>query len=260
MPTLLDLQRNFAAAMTGGDPGAIAAAVVADAPGAAARLQIYRNHFSVTLVEALEATYPVLRRLVGAEYFTRAARRFIRTAPPAGPCLFEYGQAFPDHIAQEPGAAPLVYLRDVGRLEWAVNAAYHAADAPRLAATALADLPVARLLEVRLTLQPSCRLVSSPYPIDRIWKVNQSCGGGDGETVDLAAGGVRLFVYREREEVGWQKLAAGEFAFVRALAVGANLQEAAAAAAEIGNGFDIPAFVAACLDAGVFSAFTLPPS
>jgi hypothetical protein len=259
VPSLLDLQREFAAAVVGGDLAAAAATVVADAPSAEARLRIYRNHFTVTLIDALAATYPVLRRVVGAGFFDAAARRFVRHNPPSGPCLFEYGQAFPDYIASLPAAAPLVYLRDVGRLEWAINVSYHAADVSALAVVEFADLPPTRLLEARLGLHPSCQLLASPYPIDRIWKVNQVCGD-DVEAVDLAEGGVRLLVYRAGEDVGWQKFSPGEFAFLRAIAFGASLGEAAATATEVGNGFDATALVASCLTAGVFSTLTFPPS
>ncbi len=71
---LHDLQHRFAAAVISGDAAGIAAAIVDDAPGAAARLGIYANHFRVTLIDALAATFPVVRQLVGDGFFRTAAR------------------------------------------------------------------------------------------------------------------------------------------------------------------------------------------
>ena len=95
MPTLHDLQGRFAAALIGGDAAAVAGSIIDDAPGAAARFGIYANHLRVTLIGALAATFPVVRQLVGDPFFRAVAGRYVREAPPAHPCLFEYGNGFP---------------------------------------------------------------------------------------------------------------------------------------------------------------------
>ena len=59
----------------------------------AARLAIYRHHVSATLTEALEATYPVVVRLVDRRFFAYAADQFIRRHPPTGPCSSSTGGA-----------------------------------------------------------------------------------------------------------------------------------------------------------------------
>ena len=61
---LPERQREFAAALTGGY-SAIAEKVIGDAIPAESRVQVYLNHFRVSLLEALAATFPVTRALVG---------------------------------------------------------------------------------------------------------------------------------------------------------------------------------------------------
>lgn len=171
MLKLHELQDRFAAAVIDSDCSRVAESIIDDAPGAAARVGIYANHFRVTLIDALAATFPVIRQLVGEAFFQAVARRYVREEPPAQPCLFAYGGGFPAFLARLPEARPLPYLADVACLEWAINEAWHAPDAPAVDAEVAAGLIAVRFSDLCLRLHPSCRLVASPFPIDRIWQV-----------------------------------------------------------------------------------------
>src|SRR5262245_15626065 len=118
MPTLPELQAGLAAAILHEDARPVAALIAPDGLSPAARVQVYSHHGLASLAEALEATYPVVSRLVDRRFFAFAADRFIRDQPPAGPCLFEYGAAFPDFLRTFPPCAGHPYLPDVARLEW----------------------------------------------------------------------------------------------------------------------------------------------
>lgn len=158
MPSLLELQRHLAAAVVSDDPQPAAASIVDDAPGAAARLGIYINHFRVTLIDALAAAFPVVRQLVGEPFFDAAARRYVRENPPVDPCLVAYGDGFPGFLARLPEAASLPYLSGVARLEWAIHQAWHAPDAPSMGRDAAASvLAAADEADVHVRLHPSCR-------------------------------------------------------------------------------------------------------
>ena len=122
MPALPELQQSFAAAILAGDMAPLAAEIAPVRLGAARRAAIYRNHFAISLGEALAATFPVLQRLVGEAYFAQAADRFVAAAPPTSPVLFEYGEAFPSYLAGRAGADAFAYLVDVGAFEWAIQA------------------------------------------------------------------------------------------------------------------------------------------
>jgi len=79
-----ELEHDFAAALLGGPEDLVVAQIQADGLDPAARLAIYRHHVLATLTEALEATYPVVVRLVDRRFFAYAADQFIRRPPPAG--------------------------------------------------------------------------------------------------------------------------------------------------------------------------------
>lgn len=241
MPALHDLQQGIGGAVTGnGDGAAVLPCIVDDGPGAAARLAVYANHYRVTLIDALAATFPVTARLVGCDFFRAAARRHVRETPPRQPVLCEYGADFPDFLAELQETATVPFLADVARLEWAINAAWHAPD-PR---PAYSSDPAA------LRLHPSCRLVVSPFAVDDVWQAHQE-DEGDLAAIDVHRGPVRLLVGRNPDDtVGWIRLPEAETAFAAGLIEGADLADALTRARAADPAFDAVPFVAALIDSG----------
>lgn len=224
MPSLPELQRDLVASLSGRVSPALLAMVEPDGLDPADRLQVYANHFRLSLVEALGATFPVVRRLLGEDCFGQVARRFARTWPPRSPRLVARGGCFPSFLATQPQLAGLPWLRDVARLEWALNEARHADDPPpagRLEPDMLGD-PT----RLAFATAPCVRFVASRWPVDQIWRANQ--GDDRGEPVALEARGARLLVLRDADdEVGWLPLPHAAFVFTRAIAAGHSLSVAA---------------------------------
>jgi len=238
MPPLRELQAAFREALLGGPSEAAAAHILGDGLRPKARLDIYRHHVFTTLTAALEATYPVVCRLVHERFFGYAADQYIRAHPPAGPCLFEYGSSFPAFFADFEPCRHLRYLPDVARLEWALNAATHAEQSAALDPMVLSQLPAEDLPGLTLRLDPSLALLSSTWPIDRIWRVNQP-GADPNVTVDLGSGGVSLEVRRLGDDAVFHHLDRATHVFRRALSRGDRLAEAAEAALEKNGAFDL---------------------
>ena len=229
MPSLRELESSFGRALLGDADDALLDLIEGDGLAPAARLRIYRNHVLVTLTDALEATYPVVCRLVDERFFRYAADQYIRAYPPAVPCLFEYGESFAGFLAGFDPCRHFEYLPDVARLEWAINRALHADDAAALDAARLGEIPADRIGGVTLALHPSISFLSSPWPVDRIWRANQPDADPDA-TVSLDAGGARLEVRRLGEDVVFRSLDAASYALRTALARGDCLEHATEAA------------------------------
>jgi hypothetical protein len=242
---LLEVQREFRAAMLDDDAGPVAGRVCADGLEASARLAVYRHHVVSSLTAALESTYPVVTRLVDARFFHFAADRYIRTHPPASPCLFEYGAALADFLAEFEPSRRLAYLPDVARLEWAMNVARHAPDAVPIGRAALARRP-------RAALHPSVTLLQSPWPIDALWRANQPDASDD--RVDLDAGGVRLQIWRAGDDVLFRALSPAAFVLREAIARTGSLEDAAAEALALDAGLDLAAHIVGVLDEEVLIA------
>ena len=253
MPLALrDLQAAFAAHVTGGDRADLVAAVAGDTIPAAARLNVYRHHVFESLGTALAATFSTVLALVGTDFFRDLARAFVRHALPLQPVLSEYGADFPAFITGYQAARNLPYLADVGRLDWALNLAFHAPLGGRLKAEDLSAVPVERLPSMAIALAVGAVLVSSRYPLDRIWAASQP--GATSETVDLNSGAANLLVLRRPDDAGFVSLSAGEAAFVAALAEAMSLEQAAGRAFEADPAFELSTSFARLLALGAFAA------
>jgi hypothetical protein len=160
-----DPQSAFCAALRGG----AAPRVTARGRDAAHRIAIYRNGMVSGLADALAATYPVTRELVGGEMFRAAAVAHARAARPSSPVLHRWGDGFADLLATLPGLAPYRYVPEVARIEFARVAATHAADAPPLDPATLAAVDPEAL---RLAPHPAAQLVATPHGGLAAWRAS----------------------------------------------------------------------------------------
>ena len=196
-------------------------------PRPSKRFGVYRNNVAGALVEALAVRYPVAQRLVGEEFFHAMARDYALRNLPRSPVLIHYGAGFPDFIAGFGPASSLPYLADVARLDSSHWESYHAQDANPAPQSAFADLSPSTLANVRFTLLPSVRLLSSSFPIVAIWRTNTE--DAEVQPVDMASAEDAL-VARPEMAVEVTTLPAGAATFLSALRDGKPLSEAVAAA------------------------------
>ena len=73
------------------------ASVFPEAPGPEFAA-VYRNGFLRSCVEALRASYPVVNKIVGADYFDQLAREYVEIKPPERATFIDYGDDFPEFI------------------------------------------------------------------------------------------------------------------------------------------------------------------
>ncbi|QRQ85876.1 HvfC/BufC N-terminal domain-containing protein [Cupriavidus oxalaticus] len=225
-PTLLELQRAIGRGLLHGADDDLAALVVADGLAPEARLAVYRNTATGTLVTALRLTYPAVHALVGAEFFEGAARLFIEDSPPQSAWLDAYGETFPEFLARLPQAASLAYLPDVARLEWAVGNVLHGPDAAPLALDRLARLEAAEPGEVCFRPHPAVRLLQSRFPVDAIWRAVLNHDDDAMAAIDLNAGPVWLWVRRSASGVAIDRSTESQWRFTAALFDGRALHTA----------------------------------
>ena len=136
------------------------------------RYNVYRNNIAVSLGEALTTGFPVIAKLLGAQNFDGIAAIYLRAHPPQSPLMMQYGQDFPDFLAGFAPLAHLGYLADVARLELALRASYHAADAQAIDPAVLQTIAPETLMAAHITLAPAVRLLRSDWPIYDIWRYN----------------------------------------------------------------------------------------
>lgn len=200
-----------------------------DPQEAARRFAVYRNNVAHSLSRALAARYPVIERLLGAEYFSALAAVYLPAHPPRSPVLLAFGAEFPEFLAAFPPLARLPYLRDVARIEAARGLAYHAADAAPVAAARLAQAATAPGA-ARLRLHPSVQVLRADYAARSIWAANQP--GAAFKVEDAARPEISLVLRDATDRLLVLPATPGDAAMIEALARGATLLQAAAEAAE----------------------------
>jgi hypothetical protein len=240
-PSLLELQARFARELV--------------AEGACdERLAVYRRNLRANYRNALRATYPVVAALVGEVFFDAAVDAFVAADPPKAGDLNVYGGSFAGFLDAYAPAASLAYLPDVARLEWALDEAGRAVDlAPRPHALlqGLHALGAEAAARARFALHPACRLVRCAYPAFAIWRFHQEPGR---DLPDVARRPEALLVRCEPERLAVERLADGEAAWLRTLASGAALEEAAQAAIDCDAAFDLGAVLRARIADGTLAA------
>lgn len=217
------------------------------------RYNVYRNNLVASLIQVLEARYPVVRRLVGDDFFRGLGRLYVEAHLPRSPVLAEFGGVLPVFLESFAPAQELPYLADIARLEWAQHLAYHAADALPLAPGDLASVAAATIPRLRFTLHPSAGVVASPFPIVSIWETNRR--DDEVEPIRLDQGPETALIVRPALDVETRKAPPGTEAFVDALGKGLTLTEAAGYARARNDHFNVQMVLATVIEAGALAGY-----
>jgi hypothetical protein len=163
-------------------------------------IDVYRNNYRGNLHDALAGAYPVIKQLVGDDFFRMLALRFIEHYPSRSANLHHYGAELSDFIARFEPAQELVYLSDTATLEWACHCAYFVNDEPLFELGQLAQFTSGQHPNLVFSLHPATRMVRSQYPIDSIWLAHQPGAERDFH-IDLNSGSCIALVCRKLNKV-----------------------------------------------------------
>lgn len=239
-----------------GFQGAFADAVLGhgDAFATQPAFAVYRNTVMSGWVDALQANYPAVARLVGAEWLRGAALAYALQHPARDARLVLYGSEFPAFLAACEAARDLPYLAGVASLDRAWTEAHVAADAVS-DASFLASLPQEEFAALRVTVHPAARWAwFDELPVFTIWR-RQRVDEPAASELDWHGEGALLT--RPGETVQWRSATPAECAFLDACAApaGALLADAAAATLAAKPQADLATLFAGLLQAG---ALTFP--
>lgn len=257
MSELAAFQDAFSAALFDPELGAPSVSVelgglgVSCGFGAQPGFAVYRNTVTKGCIDALQANYPAVARLVGEEWFRAAALVHVRAEPPGSPVLLDYGAGFARFIEAFAPAAELPYLADVARLDRYWSEAHVAADDPVLAPAAISALTPAQLEGTRLRLHAAARW--QPFdtqPIFTIWQRNRNADDNQSEIEWL---GEAALITRPHGAVEARRIDAAACKFLDACAAGETLAGAALAALTADPQTDLAQLMALLLEAGAFS-------
>jgi len=234
MPSLRDTQTAFCAAILSGEADSMLQLVRDEGITAEQRIQIYRNNNRMASLATLQATYPVIERLGGADWFRQSATQYQIRFPSRSGDLQYLGEKYPDFLRAYLADTDYAYFADVAALEWAYQVVLTAAE------RASADLGMLRTVapqdyeRLLFVPRPAVRMVESQYPIFAIWQANQPSAVEPDFQIRLDAGPSRVLLMRRTDHVELRELPEGTYHLMRQFQLGATLGSAAiSTAAEI---------------------------
>jgi hypothetical protein len=168
---------------------------------------VYRNTVMKGCIDALQANYPVVARLVGEEWFRGAAAIYVRKFPPRVPMLIDYGADFALFLESFPPAAELPYLPAVARLDRFWTECHAARD----------EAPVQKPGTFPLRVHPAARWAWFELPAYSIWSRTRA---GDADLGEIAWRAEGALITRPEDAVRWMELDAAGCAMLDACARG----------------------------------------
>lgn len=256
MTSLSEQQRCFAAALFDSKHDVEPLLRATSNGTVASGLAIYRNNVYSNYRNSLSHSYPVLVRLVGVDYFRLLSDAYIAATPSRSGDVRVYGSGFADLLQAHEVTLQLPYLPDVARLEWSCQHVLAQPRSPAPELRSLSQLDASRYKQLRAELNPAAALLASPYPVLRIWQVNQPDHVGDA-SVDLAQGAAHMLVLRHADTVSVLDLDAAEYAFLSTLQQGLRWGEALQTALALCPDFDLGSCLLRHVNNGAISRFTL---
>lgn len=225
-------------------------------------LGAYRANAAANAARALEAAYPTVQALIGADDFRRLAREHWLQAAAACGDLAEWGGALGDWLEAHPALADWPYLGDCARLDWAVHRCERAADAA-LDAGSIARLGDTEPQHLHLELRPGVSVLRSRWPVVMLHEAHHQADPtlALAAVRDALANGVGecALVSRSEAGTGWRaqvhRVDAATVAWTERLRAGDALTEALSALgdgthATGGTAFDLAGWLASALREG----------
>lgn len=204
-------------------------------------LAVYRHAYRARLAEALADNYTVLARALGDEGFDALAQAYVAAHPSRHPSIRWFGHELAGFMAAaDEDLVPHAGLVDIARMDWALRAAFDAAEAELLEAAALAALGPDDWAALVLRLHPSVQRVPLTHAVEPAWRLLREwapeAGDEQPELPEPVPHEHVLLAWRQQGETRWRSLEPLEAALLAAVAEAASFaQLCERAAAELGD-------------------------
>ena len=171
MSRLPEIQEDFQSFLLGNGAEAIERHVVGtETVPVATRLAIYGDGYTSRLIEALEANFPILGKLLGEADFHTLGTAYVGSHPSPFFSIRYYGNGLARFLASEPAYAGVPVLAELASWEWAMTEVFDAADADPIGTQALARVAPDQWAQLRFDWHPSLRRLALAWNAPQIWK------------------------------------------------------------------------------------------
>ncbi len=157
-----------------GDASAIERWIAIEEPRRARlRLGAYVGGYPARIHEALCEAYPALRHVIGEGTFWNLVDRYRPSVPAGSYSLADVGVDLPSFLVADEIADRFAFAPDLTRLEWAVQAAFHATLGVPFDPSPLAVWTPEQWEAAVLEFRSDVALVDSRWPIVEVWNVRE---------------------------------------------------------------------------------------
>jgi len=201
-----------------------------------ANLVIYQNNILSNFTAVLTETYPLIRQLVGDDFFTMMTHEYAQHYPSCSSNLHDYGEYFANFFTHFSQLDAHPYLKEVAQFEWICHRLFFAADATPLDTGRLREVIEQDYSKLHFMLHPACEVMQFHFPI---LKIIDLCQGQHDEVIDIHASGDYLLIIRRDLDIKLVALSEGEFYFLQALAQYQSVETALTLALEKDVSFNL---------------------
>jgi len=176
----------------------------------ATRLGIYGDAYRARLVEALQANFPALTRLLGEAEFDTLGTAYVRAHDSPFFSIRYYGNALAEFLANDPEYAAAPVLSELARWEWAMTEVFDAADAAPIDPDALAGVSPEGWADLCFDWHPSVRRLELSWNAPQIWRAVTS--DAEPPAADLHSEPVQWLLWRHDLHTYFRSLSTPEAA------------------------------------------------
>ncbi|HEY4341335.1 MAG TPA: DNA-binding domain-containing protein [Steroidobacteraceae bacterium] len=184
------------------------------------RLSVYTDAYVARLIEVLAETFPAVHAVLGQGQFGRLAGEFVRQHPSRFRSARAYGGQLSQWLATRLRGPRARGIADLAQFEWAVAAAFDAADEEALSAAGLAGLAPSLWPQLRFAFSPTLQRLSVTSNCVPWWAF--ACAGQSRPSRWRLTGTQQWLVWRQELSVFYRRLSAAESRAVDAGRAGAT--------------------------------------
>ena len=207
MSSLATLQQRFQQHVLQGESAA------ADFDDVTGPMDIYIHAYQGRMRQALASNIPVLHRAMGDEAFGLLTRSYCTARPSQHRSIRWLGDGLVDFMAADPALLPHPALLDIARMDWAMRAAFDAADAACLRAQDLSALATTDWPTLTLQTVPSLQLLELQWGVESLWHALHA--DENAQTPEPALAPHAMVIWRHQLECRWRTLDATEHLALR---------------------------------------------
>jgi hypothetical protein len=218
---LPDIQEAFQRFLLSGDSEIGSQVVGTERVPVETRLGIYGDGYRSRLIEALQATFPVLANLLGETDFQAMATQYVDTHESTFFSIRFYGDHMADFLASDTEYSKAPILAELARWEWAMAAVFDAADAEPLDISAFAQLAPEDWAELRFEWSPAVQIVELEWNVPQLWKAVTE----DTDRPDPIPAPTHYLIWRRELQIYFRPLSDEETSVVAAARAGHSFGE-----------------------------------